>query len=310
MIGSLIYGAVIGDAVIRIGTHTGATVRAYNAQIFAQAMIGTFLAILGRGAITWIALQDQAGQPVTGRLAVIEALRRWQPLLLGAALYGTLITLGLIGLTALLRELRLDVSSARMARGNMESMLYWTLTRAIAALPPEAGSPFSDWLALARYNLSRAGSNMYLSFELSGYATRTASPQIWGIGLASIALLIVTETLLCMRSAAAFASRGAFGWLGEALRVSGAHFWRVLAWRWTLRLVIVAVTIGALVLLPALHQGLVMNAVRRALGLGYWPYHIAQSAYGLGIALVSGVLIAFSVAFEAHMYIALARMGR
>lgn len=305
IIGSLVYGAIIGETVLRTGTHTGSTVRAYNTQMLVQAMIGAFAALLGRGAISWIALQDHAGKPVMLRLAMRETLRRWQPLLLSTLIYGAIVTLGLVGLMALLRELRLDVSNVRSARGDLNTVLNWAATRAIAVLPPDAGSPFNEWFSALRYNLARAASGAYFGFDLSGYPTFSVTPLVALValvGAASVALLFVVDVLLCMRTAACFAAHGALGWLRASLDAGSAHFWRVAAWRWTMRLVLALITIGALVLLPALHQGLVMNEVRRALGTGYWPYHIAQSANGIGIALVSGILLAFSVAFEARLF--------
>jgi hypothetical protein len=302
IIGSLVYGAIIGEAVLRTGTHTGSPMRAFNTQMLVQAMIGTFAALLGRGAISWITLQDHAGGPVTLRMALRETLRRWQPLLLSTLIYGAIITLGLAGLMALLRELRLDASNVRSARGDMNNVLNWTVTRAIAVLPPDAGSPFNEWFSTMRYSLARAAGSTYFGFDLSGYPTPAVTSQVVLVGAASMALLFVADVLLCMRTAACFAAQGAFGWLRASLAAGGAHFWRVAAWRWAVRLVLALITIGALVLIPALHQNLVMNEVRRMLGTGYWPYHIAQSANGIGIALVSGILLAFSVAFEARLF--------
>jgi hypothetical protein len=45
--------------------------------------------------------------------------------------------------------------------------------------------------------------------------------------------------------------------------------------------------------------------LRQQLSTGYWPYHIALAAYGVGGALITGLIIAYSVAFESRMYAAL-----
>jgi hypothetical protein len=306
VIGSLLYAGMIADAVARTGTHSGVTVMAYNTQMLAQAVIGAFAWQIGRGAITWLAMQPP-NVPVTLRATLHAVLRNGWPLVVSALLYGTLITLGLLGLTMLLRELRLDISNARWSRGSMDGVMHWTTVRALAAVPPDPGSPFSDWLSAARYNLARSpGNPAYFGFDLNAYVTRSASPQGVLVGLAAIALLFVTDAALCLRTAAIFGPRGGSSWLRTTLEVSSAHFWRVAGWRWTIRLTIAAVVIAALILPPALHQAVLMAEVRRAISAGgYWPYHIAQSAYGIGIALVSSFLVAFSLAFEARMFVAL-----
>jgi hypothetical protein len=311
VVGSLVYAAIIGDAVIRTGTHSNATFGAYNAQMLVQAGIGVFAWQLGRGAITWVAMQGQE-TPITVRATLSAVLRAWLPLMLSALVYGALITLGLLGLTMLLREMRLDVTNARWARGDMSSVLHWTNVRAIAALPPDPGSPFTDWLAATRYNMARAaGNSAYLGFDLGGYLTRGASLLGLLIGSASILLMFVVDAVLCMRTAAIFGAQDGWDWLRTSLRTSAMHFWRVAGWRWTLRLAIAAVMVAALILPPALHQAVLMNEVRRAIGVGgYWPYHIAQSAYGVGSALISSLLIACGVVFEARMFVALARGRR
>jgi hypothetical protein len=308
IVGSLVYGAMIGEAVIRTGSHTTTTMRAYNTQMLVQALIGAFTVTLGRGALTWIAMQDEArvGQVSLGN-ALRAALRAWRPLVLSTVLYGGLITLGLLGLSAMLRELRLDISNTRSIRtGDFGNILNWTLIRAIGLLPPDPGSPFTDWLASVRYNLARSMVGSYLGFDLSTIS-RTASPGTIVVGLASITTLIVVDGLLCLRTAAIFGAPTSRTWLPQAVRVSSAHFGRILIWRWSLRCAFVAFAVAALVLVPALHQVLVIAPTRQMLGTGYWPYHIAQSANGVGIALVNGALIAAGVIFEARMYRALAR---
>jgi hypothetical protein len=307
LIGSLLYGGMIYDAVQRNGTHSGSVVRIFNTQMLVQAMIGSFLLVLGRGAVAWIALQDNS-EKVTFKQAVSAALREWQPLLISALLYGALITAGTVGLSVLLRELRADVSNARWLRGDLNSVMNWVTVRGLALLPPDAGSPYSEWIAAAKYNLSRMSGSTYFGFDVNPYGgTQAIAARTWLLGAASIALLFIVETLLCMRTAVIMALNGKADWLRETLALSARHFWRAGAWRWALRLIIVAISAGVLVVLPALHQAIVMNALRQQLSTGYWPYHMATAAYGIGGALITGLIIAYSVAFEARMYAALKR---
>jgi len=310
LIGSLLYGALIGEVVLRTGSHSGAVVGIYNMQMLVQAVVGTCTYFLGRGAMTWIALHADDGTPINLRTALHETLRRWQPLLASTVFYGVLITLGTIGLTVLLRELRLDVSNARWLRGDIDSVLNWTTVRAIGLLPPDAGPPFSEWLSTTKYNLARTSSASYYGFDyFSRYDPDSASRSTWIAGFIWMALLVLCEVMLCMRTVAVFASNStsAMSWLAWSLRMGGRHFGRVLVWRWLLRLATALLIVTTLILLPALHQVVVMGNVRQALGTGFWPYHIAQSAYGIASAFVGGLLVAFGVAFEARMYATLSQ---
>jgi hypothetical protein len=305
LIGSLVYGALIYDAVQRAGTHSGSVVRITNTQMLVQAVIGSFLLVMGRGAVAWIALQD-ATTKITFKAAVAAALREWQPLLISALLYGALITAGTIGLSVLLRELRIDVSNARWLRGDMNSVMNWVTVRGLGLLPPDAGAPFSEWIAAAKYNLSRISGATYFGFDVNPYGgVQAIAARTWLMGAASMALLFIVETLLCMRAAAIMALNGRADWLRETLALSTRHFWRVAGWRWSLRLMVLGMSVGVLVVLPALHQAIVMNALRQQFSTGYWPYHIALAAYGAGGALITGLIVAYGVAFETRMYAAL-----
>lgn len=306
LIGSLLYGGLIIEAVQRTGSHTDSVVRIFNLQMLVQAMIGSFLLVLGRGAVAWIALQDATARVTIG-MAVRAALREWQPLLISGLLYGALITAGTVGLSALLRELRLDVSNTRWLRSDMSSVMNWVMVRGLALLPPDAGSPYSEWIAAVKYNLSRLSGAILLTFDgsLNPYGVQGIAVRTWLMGIVSVVLLFLVESLLCMRSAAIMALGGAADWLSETLALSARHFWRVAAWRWALRLMVFALFIGGLVVLPALHQATVMNALRQQLSAGYWTYHIAIAAYGVGSAIITSLVVTFSVAFESRMYAAL-----
>lgn len=314
LIGSLLFGVLIGEAVLRTGTHTGVIVRVYNLQMLVQAVVGALTFFIGRGALTWIALHADDGTPITLRNAVREAVRRWQPLLASTVLYGAIITVGTFSLMLLLRELRLDVSNARWLRGDLDSILNWTVVRSIASLPPDPGSPFTEWIMSIKYNLSRSSSAGYFGFDYySRYATGVAPLQLWALGFMAIVLLVVADILLCLRTAAVFAVNPAGGpvsstsWLRAALQASAQQIGRVAALRWTLRLATTLIVAGALVLLPAIHQVTVMGGVRMLLGTGYWPAYIAQAGYGLVTAFIGSLLVAYGVIFEARMYAGISR---
>ena len=313
VLSSLIYAALVGQAVMQAVWNTNTSSQIYNVQLLVQATIGTFTLLLGRGALTWIALNASPSFETTAisfRAALREALRRWQPLLISSVLYGVLISLGTFGLTVLLRELRLDVSNARWLRGDLDSVLNWTLVRSIGALLPDPGAPFAESIAAAKYNLARTSSSGYFGFDYySRFSSHDASPGLWLLGAGSALFLIACDVVLCLRTAAIVASVNSqqtpTAWLPVTLRLGLRHFGQLLVWRWVLRLTTALLVTLTLVLLPALHQMTVMNQVRQAIGTGYWPYYIAQAGYGFVGALVGSVLIAFSVVFEARAFLAL-----
>jgi len=313
LIGSAMYAVLVGQAVMREAWNISTANVVYNVQLIVQAIIGTFTLLLGRGAMTWLALSaetdDTAASTHTLARALHESLRHWQPQLVSTVIYGLLMTGGTLGLTVLLRQLRLDSSNARWLRGDLDSVLNWTMIRSISTLIPDPSSPFAEWIAAAKYNLARTASSGYFSFDYySRFAAREASLSVWLLGLGSAILLIAGETLLCLRTAAIFAApqaKTATGWLPQTLRLGWRSFRRLSVWRWMLRIGIALLTTITLVLLPALHQMTIMNQIRQAIGTGYWPYYIAQAGYGFVGAMIGGILLAFSIGFEARAYLAL-----
>lgn len=302
ILGALLYCALVLGIFFRSGSYFSATSGVFHLQMQVQAALGAFTFLMGRGAITWIALQDKR---VTARQAFAAALKRWQPLLVSSLIYGALITLGMIGLTWMLRELRLDVSSYRWIRSDADSMMNVLIVRMLSLLPPDPGSPFTELFSATRYNLSRMNSSYYgwSSYQL---AARNLPIPYLLTGIGGLILLFVTETLLCMRHAVIMRGPGnAFGWFQATLRVSGRNFWRVALWRWSVRLAIVLLTAACLTLPIVLHQSLVVPTLVREVQ-SYWPYVINTSLYNIGIALAGMALLAFSLVFEARMYVALA----
>jgi hypothetical protein len=308
-IGSLLYGALVGEVVLRTGSHSGSIQRIYTLQMLVQSILGAFTLTLGRGAISWIALHttENLSDVALLRAALNEARRRWRTLLAATLFYGLVISLGILGVTLFLREIRMDVSNARWLRGDLDSVLNWTFIRGIATLFPDAGSPFSELIAAAKYNLARMSTVGYFGFDVySQYASGDVPRSLLILGGLSVMFLLVSEALLCMRTAvimsAANTGRLQMDWLIRTVRLGAMHFRRVAPWRWMLQLGVATLVTCVLVLLPALHQVTIMQEVRESLSTGYWPYHIALAFYGMAGAFVSGLLIAFTAAFEARMY--------
>jgi hypothetical protein len=305
ILGSLLYCVLVLDVFFRTGSYFSATPGIYHLQMQFQAALGTVMYLLGRGAITWIALQAERGAPVTVRGALGAATARWKALLASGLIYGALITLALIGTTWMLRELRLDVSNYRWLRSDTNSIMNMAMVRSIGVLPPDPGSPFSELYAATRYNLSRVTSSYY-GWSTYQLAARNLPPEFLLSGLAGIVLLIVTETLLCMRTAAIVRAPAgpALRWLRDVAGVSWRHLWTVAGWRWGVRLGLAVIYAGCLTLPIVLHQSLIVPTIVREVR-SYWPYPINTALYGIAAALAGMMVLSFSLIFEARMYVAL-----
>jgi hypothetical protein len=302
--GGLVYAVMLWDVAVQGSTYFSNTAAAYHLQMQVQAVIGTFTFLAGRGMISWLALQDK---PATLRAAAAATLRKWKPLLSSTLVYGLVISIAMIGLVWLLRELRLDPSNYRWFRNSPQGILTLVAVRSISQTPPDPGAPFSELYATTRYNLAR-NSMGYLAWNGSGFrATAFGVNTSYALaGLAGVLLLILVETLLCMRSAAAMAGNDTsiFGWVQRALSPARRHFWRVLAWRWSVRLAVAGVTAACLVLPMALQQSVIASNVIREVR-SYWPYLFHSMAQAVGSSLVLSLGLAFSLVFEARLFAAL-----
>lgn len=307
--GGLAYAALLWDAAVQGSTYFANTTPAYYLQMQVQAAIGTFTFLLGRGLITWLAQQDMRA---TLRAALVATLRKWKPLLASTVLYGLIVSAAMVGMVWLLRELRLDTSNYRWFRNTPQGILTLVAVRAVAQLPPDPGAPFSELYATVRYNLTR-DTTSYLSWSGSGFRLPYTGVNANYVlaGVAAIVLMIAAEALLCMRTAAVMAGddTSMFGWVRRMLLPASRHFWRVLAWRWGVRLAVAGVTIACLVLPMALQQSVIASSVIREVR-SYWPYLFHNFVQAAGSALVLSLGLTFSLVFEARLFGALNRMDR
>ncbi|MFC1464958.1 MAG: hypothetical protein ACFLMY_08930 [Candidatus Brachytrichaceae bacterium NZ_4S206] len=311
IIGALSYAAVMLHGMATQNSYFALVANAFYLQMQIQAAIGAFTFLIGRGAITWIALctpahaNDLASAEITLRAAFGAALRRWQPLLASSLLYGALITVSLVGITWMLREARLDVSNYRWVRRDANSILNMTVVRAIAQLPPDPGSPFTELYSATRFHLARQ-SGSSLGWVLYQPATLKLPAPLLLAGLAGALLAFATEVLLCMRTARIMHApqSGVLRWLVPTLRLSLSNFWQVAAWRWSVRLALVVLSVAGLTLPIAMHQGVVIPFMVSEVR-AYWPYPVNISAYAIGTALIGAFTIPFGLIFEARMYLAL-----
>lgn len=306
IIGSIAYAALTLNAYLRSDSYFSATQQIYTSHFYLRAVLGAFLFVLGRGAITWIALRDESHTPAGWRDAIRAAADRWPALALSSLLYGLIISAGTFGLTLLLRELRLDLSNFRWLRnGDASSLLTAISVQAIALLPPDPGSPFSELFGALRYTYSRLSGTSYYSWQ--NYAFRvTPSSETLRIGVLSVISMVLAETILCMRTAAVMASdqRSATRWFFETVTLSLRHFTRVLIMRWGLRLLIAAIVLTGLIVPTLLHQGVVVPIVAREMR-SYWTYPVNTAIYTVTTALSGMLLIAFQTVYEARLFASL-----
>ncbi len=308
--GVLVYAGLNISVFTKNGNFFTAAPVIYGVQLQVQAILGAVTFLLGRGAIACRVLQVNKQVSVLDadhktlvslRAGLTHARQHWRPLLFGTLLHGVLISLALAGLVLLLRELRLDVSNYRYLRADANSVLNMSLVRAITHMPPDPGAPFTEMYAAARYQLSRQSNAYYAWVNL-----RDLSPRTWIFGVAGAIMLVIIETMLCVRNAVIMQSHqpNASGWLRQTVMLSWRHFGKILIERWSMR-ILMAVLLGMFVTLPmALHQSVFVTALIREVR-AYWPYALYTSLYALVTALFGMLVFAFNTAFDAQLYLAL-----
>ena len=304
--GTLVYATLNAIVFARQDNFFAAAPGILALQWLVQGAVGAVGYLVGRGAITWVAMQTHDNQPVTVRAALRAALRKWQPLLMSSVLYGALITIGIAGSTLLLRELRMDVSNFRWIRNDANSVLNTSLVRSIGNLMPDPGSPFTEIYAAARYQLSRQSlsSSLWGNWQVS---PRTISPSVIAAGVLGMLILALTETLLCLRTAIIMHAPDAraSGWLRQTLTLATADARRVARWQWSVRAGMALLLAAFLVLPVAFHQSVFVSMLIRE-ARAYWPYALNISLDGLATALIGLLVFTFNATFEAQMHKVLA----
>ena len=303
IIGQLANSALTFDGYVRTGSYFSAFFNNLQVQYLAQAIFGTFALAFARGALTWIALRHETGERITLGAACRAALARWPALLLSSVVYGVLVLAGIAGLSLLLRELRVDLSNLGRIGSDYGGISYAVKVRAIGALIPDPGSPFSELLNYVRI-LIRRSSVAYTWFAFR-YVESTAS-SVWLIGLAGVAWIILVDTLLRMRSAAVMnPDQGSFlRAMIDSVRMGACHFGPVFAHAWLVRGVIFIVSVLFVITPMTIAQGLIVTFLVRTAG-SFWPYPASQLVFAVGSSLVLMVFAAFSAVYDARQYLAI-----
>ncbi|MCL5996094.1 MAG: hypothetical protein M1546_08560 [Chloroflexi bacterium] len=324
LVGVVVSTVLLTNAYLIVGGYTAYANILYP-QLLIQAVIGLFTFSFARGAITWIVMRGAArpddsadsGRPGTRAIsagassvgaAFRVTLRRWPALLAGSLVYGAILTLCTVGLTLLLRDLRLDVTNVGRVNSDVDDMARAIAIRALSGIIPDPGSPFSELQAYVRYTLSRSA---YYSWYLYRNMASNAPMPLWLVGLVSVALMVAAETLLRLRAVMAMRAEGPGPLAGllDSMRMGWRHFGFIAAQVWLLRLGMLAAGVLFTIIPITFVQSIFVPVFARQAG-SFWPYPGSMTLFALGSALVGMVLLAFSVVYDTCLYAALQEQAR
>ena len=311
--GASIVGALAGGLVLPIINARLARFATLNgigeSQLLVQSIAGLFLFIFARGAITWIAMHgaDQR-TPKVGE-AFRATLKRWPALLAQSLVYGALISLGVTGITFMLREMRLDATNVGRFTTGIGDMMRIAGARALATVMPDPGSPFSEGLNYLRGAVNRPVATTFLIATYSRdftFIPYSAAPVLWPIGLGCAIVVVITETLLQLRTVMAMRADGpgSVAGLTDSLRAGIKHFGTITCQVWMVRLV--TVLAGALfVIFPLVFvQTFFLPLYARQIG-GYWLYSASSMVLAVGSALISALWTTFAIVFDTRLFAAI-----
>jgi hypothetical protein len=272
--------------------------------LLVQAALGLFLSSFARGAITHIALHRTCDAPARLHEACRAAMARLPALLVGSLIYSGLTALGAIGLSLLLREMGLDVSIVGERARSLEAMPHLVALRTADALLPDPGSPFVEFVPYWR------------SITLERAPTVGAS-AFWPLVVAGIALIILADAMLRFRTVSAIKPNGyeithglaRFAWLIESVRLGLGHFWQVSTHMCLLRLAALHIIASLLILPVVLIETIVMPQTMRLFQASLvLPPTIPLIC--ASVAFVCAALRAFSIVYDARLYLALSQNSK
>jgi hypothetical protein len=271
-------------------------------QLMVSAVVGTFSISLARGAISWIALTHARGTPVTLFEALRRSATRLPLLLLSALIYGALVTLGIAGLTVLLRQLRMDITSVDRVVTDFEGMVRVVGVRIVNGLIADPGSPFTELVSYTRYLIRRSSTSYFWLYPYQ-YTLGEIPLRTWLIGGLSLVPLISAGVLMRLRVPVIIAADqpNRLSTLYEGIRL-GAHQAGYLFRHGALLWLITSVLNMVFVVIPlALSQYLLVPTLARETN-ELWAYPASTLLFTFGSALIGVAFTAFIAAYEAHLY--------
>lgn len=293
------------DAYARTGNYAGASFNNTVTQIVAQGALGATVFMVARAAILWVALQPAGAHP-TARAALGEGLRAFVPQVTAALIYGLLLSAAAAMVTLFLREVRLDLSNVGRVSTDPAQMARALAARALNALLPDPGPPFSDLHGYVRLMLRRGGGT-YASWSEPGRNFDTLEIGFWLSATCGVALAFLADSLLRFRHVAAIGipARASVGAQIALLRWSVDRFWRISARVWAYRGLILVFTLAFVILPVTVAQGLAVPALAASFPPELLPFPTTSLLLTLGGAPVAALLNGFGLVFDARLWLAM-----
>ncbi|MCW1969917.1 MAG: hypothetical protein KIH69_017525 [Anaerolineae bacterium] len=271
-----------------------------------QGGIGMFLMGLARGAIAWIATQNEEMQRITLFEATLAALRRWHMILFSGLIYSVLITLGTLGLMFLLRELRLDESNIGQTRNVSDPALLFRgfYVRVLNFVFPAPDSPFREIIAYVRW-LVRQTPNSIPIFNASAPAA-TISPTTWAVGIGCGVGMILFDLLLRLRVVAAMNAQSLHMWagLGESIRLAIRHFGQ-LFWHFAVLRILTTLAWAMFFILPTIISQATLFPFLFSRVNSFWIYTAGSNLMIAAGAFIAMIFTAFTLVYEGRFYLRL-----
>ena len=298
-----------------------------HGPMIAEAIVGLLALSFARGGISWLALHGEDAT-VGFASACRAAFMRLPVLLFGTLVYGTLITTGAVELGLALRYVRVEVPLViqiphRYRLDFLTHALASDAAKSLVAqsanlLIPDPGAPFSTWLPelrtamflhMAQVQPSQSGvsSTDYAYYLVS--IIKSNKPAFWWITAGSATLILMAEVLLRLRTVLVMSANqpNLVMPLWRSLRLSIKHYSLIAAHVWLLRFSVFAFSLLFIIAPIALLQEIVLPKLMLAF-LGSWlsVRPLATQATALCLALASAIFTAFSVTYDARLYLRLA----
>ncbi|HQV28596.1 MAG TPA: hypothetical protein PLG23_07120 [Thermoflexales bacterium] len=310
LVGATVNYVLTIDINTRTGSYIGASANNTITQLIVQAALGATLFIIARAAILWLALQPAGTRP-TLRDALRASVKAYPSHLVVALVYGALLTVAAMALTLFLREVRLDLSNIGRLTNDPAQIARAAVSRAIGALIPDPGPPFTELHTYVRYMLRRSGGT-YSSWSELGRNFETLDAGFWLAALGGSALVVVLEGLLRFRFVATLggSARGALRGLADVARWSAKRFWLITARVWAFRGLVLGLTIVFVTVPVAIAQGLAVPTVAGAVPGALLPFPTSTFLFALGAAPVAALLAAFGLIYDARLWLALRESSR
>ncbi|HEY3289568.1 MAG TPA: hypothetical protein VGK87_05530 [Anaerolineae bacterium] len=272
--------------------------------LIVQGALGLCTGALARGMITWRVLNPATGE-TRMRIALRAALPSWLPLTFVLFITGLLLFAGNLGLNAMLTEQKIDFADISQLSATPDGMLRSIILRTIDISIPNPGAPFSEALSYIQLESSRVSTELVYAGGLSYYYVKNVQdiPLSTVFGVAGIVVLFGVDALQRFVVAAIVQTRKA-GWLksvGAAIKLAARNFGLVLAHIWLVRLVVFIVSTIFMTVPLVLTQSTLVPLLIRSTGTA-WPYLVSGVLLSVSIALVSMVLTALGVVYDACLY--------